>query len=49
MMANPFNGEAGVRGHRQVDLELLDNPSALVDADPGGMLRATASAGPQDR
>ena len=49
MMANPFNGEAGVRGHREVDLDLLDNPSALVDADRGGMLRATASAGPQVR
>src|SRR5436305_3266066 len=49
MMANPFNGEAGVRGHREVDLDLLDNPSALVDADRGGMLRATASAGPQAR
>jgi len=48
-MANPFNGEAGVRGHREVDLDLLDNPSALVDADRGGMLRATASAGPQVR
>src|SRR5436190_1813910 len=49
MMANPFNGEAGVKGHRSVDLELLDNPAALAAADSGGMLLATASAGPQVR
>jgi len=48
-MVTPFNGEAGVRGHRHVDLELLDNPDAMAAADPGGMLRATASAGPQVR
>ncbi|GAA1816833.1 mannose-6-phosphate isomerase [Planosporangium flavigriseum] len=48
-MTGPFNGEAGVRGHRHLDLELLDNPAALADADPGGMLRATASAGAQVR
>jgi len=43
-MAGPFNGEAGVRGHRHLDLDLLDDPEALSAADPGGMLRATASA-----
>src|SRR5256884_4217046 len=49
MMANPFNGEAGVKGHRSVDLELLDNPAALAAADSGGMLLATASGGAQVR
>jgi glucose/mannose-6-phosphate isomerase len=48
-MAAPFNGEAGVRGHRTIDLELLDDPDALAKADLGQMLRATASAGPQVR
>jgi hypothetical protein len=48
-MAGPFNGEAGVRGHRHLDLGLLDDPAALDAADPGGMLRATASAGAQVR
>jgi glucose/mannose-6-phosphate isomerase len=48
-MTVPFNGEAGVRGHRHLDLELLDDPAAMADADPGGMLRATASAGAQVR
>jgi hypothetical protein len=48
-MAGPFNGEAGVRGHRHLDLDLLDDPTALEAADPGGMLRATASAGAQVR
>jgi glucose/mannose-6-phosphate isomerase len=49
MMAGPFNGEAGIRGNRHLDLELLDDPAALAAADPGGMLRATASAGAQVR
>jgi D-arabinose 5-phosphate isomerase GutQ len=48
-MAAPFNGEAGVRGHRSLDLDLLDDPDALAAADLGQMLRATASAGPQVR
>jgi glucose/mannose-6-phosphate isomerase len=48
-MVAPFNGEAGVRGHRHLDLELLDDPVALAAADPGEMLRATASAGAQVR
>ncbi len=48
-MVAPFNGEAGVRGHRRIDLELLDNAAALAANDPGQMLRATASAGPQVR
>jgi hypothetical protein len=46
---NPLDGAAGVRGHRSIDLELLDNASALSASDPGGMLRATASAGAQVR
>jgi glucose/mannose-6-phosphate isomerase len=48
-MSTAFNGEAGVRGHRDVDLELLDDPAAVEAADPGQMLRATASAGAQVR
>ncbi len=48
-MVTPFNGEAGVRGHRHLDLELLDDPARMADADPGEMLRATASAGAQVR
>jgi glucose/mannose-6-phosphate isomerase len=48
-MVTPFNGEAGVRGHRHLDLKLLDDPAALEAADPGRMLRATASAGAQVR
>ncbi|HTJ39357.1 MAG TPA: mannose-6-phosphate isomerase, partial [Dactylosporangium sp.] len=44
-----MEGTAGVRGHREVDLALLDNAEALEKNDPGGMLRATASAGAQVR
>lgn len=46
---NPLDGTAGVRGHREIDLALLDNVEALERNDPGGMLRATASAGAQVR
>ncbi|GAA3289209.1 MULTISPECIES: SIS domain-containing protein [Dactylosporangium] len=46
---NPLEGTAGVRGHREIDLALLDNAEALAKNDPGGMLRATASAGAQVR
>ena len=42
-MATSFNGEAGLRGHRKLDLELLEDADGLAAADPGGMLRATAS------
>jgi hypothetical protein len=45
----PLDGAAGVRGHRDLDLALLDDPAALDRNDPGGMLRATASAGAQVR
>ena len=46
---NPLDGAAGVRGHRELDLALLDDSGALEQNDPGGMLRATASAGAQVR
>jgi hypothetical protein len=48
-MVTAWDGEAGVRGHRHLDLELLDDAAALMAADPGEMLRATASAGAQVR
>jgi len=48
-MADPIDGTAGVRGHAVVDESLLDNVGAIAAADPGGMLRATASAGAQVR
>jgi D-arabinose 5-phosphate isomerase GutQ len=46
---NPLNGAAGVRGLRVADHALLDDQAAMEAADPGGMLRATASAGAQVR
>jgi glucose/mannose-6-phosphate isomerase len=46
---NPVDGTAGVRGHREPDEGLLDDPEALERNDPGGMLRATAAAGAQVR
>jgi hypothetical protein len=48
-MVTPLDGEAGLRGHPHLDLKLLDDPAALSAADPGEMLRATASAGAQVR
>jgi glucose/mannose-6-phosphate isomerase len=44
-----LDGTAGVRGHRHVDEALIDDPAAVDAADPGRMLRATASAGAQVR
>lgn len=44
-----IEGTEGLRGFRQVDESLLDDPAALAGNDPGGMLRATAAAGPQIR
>ncbi|MGW5557197.1 SIS domain-containing protein [Micromonospora sp. NPDC003944] len=44
-----IDGTAGVSGRRDADEALLDNPQALAEADPGGMLRHTASAGAQVR
>ncbi|MFC0533643.1 SIS domain-containing protein [Phytohabitans kaempferiae] len=40
---------ASVRGRRTVDEALLDDPNGMAENDPGGMLRATASAGAQVR
>ncbi|MEV0727764.1 SIS domain-containing protein [Polymorphospora sp. NPDC050346] len=48
-MAGPIEGAAGVRGSRIADEALLDDPDALAENDPGGMLRFTASAGAQVR
>ncbi|MEU8184736.1 SIS domain-containing protein [Micromonospora sp. NPDC049044] len=44
-----IDGTAGVSGRRDADEALLDNPEALAEHDPGGMLRHTASAGAQVR
>lgn len=44
-----MEGTAGVSGHRHADESLLDDPRQLVEQDPGGMLRFTASAGAQVR
>ncbi|MEU8422840.1 SIS domain-containing protein [Micromonospora sp. NPDC048835] len=44
-----IDGTAGVSGRRDPDEDLLDDPQALSEADPGGMLRHTASAGAQVR
>jgi glucose/mannose-6-phosphate isomerase len=48
-MVSPMDGTAGVHGHRSVDESLLDDEKAMLDNDPGGMLRATASSGAQVR
>src|SRR5687768_13696183 len=48
-MGGPIDGAAGVRGNRFFDEALLDNAPALAARDPGGMLRAIASAGAQVR
>jgi hypothetical protein len=45
----PLDGQAGLRGHRDLDEALLNDPAALEAADPQGMLRAIASAGAQVR
>lgn len=44
-----MDGSAGVRGSRVADEARLDDPDALAENDPGGMLRFTASAGAQVR
>ncbi|HEV7965671.1 MAG TPA: SIS domain-containing protein [Actinoplanes sp.] len=44
-----MDGAAGVNGHRIADASLLDDEKAMLANDPGGMLRATASAGAQVR
>jgi glucose/mannose-6-phosphate isomerase len=48
-MVSPMDGTAGVHGHRLADESLLDDEKQMLDNDPGGMLRATASAGAQVR
>ncbi|GIE95860.1 SIS domain-containing protein [Paractinoplanes rishiriensis] len=48
-MATPLDGTAGVNGHRVPDESLLDDEKSMLGNDPGGMLRATASAGAQVR
>ncbi|GLY01169.1 MULTISPECIES: SIS domain-containing protein [Actinoplanes] len=48
-MVNPLDGSAGVNGHRVADESLLDDEKSMLGNDPGGMLRATASAGAQVR
>jgi hypothetical protein len=48
-MTSAMDGMAGVNGHRTVDESLLDDETAMFANDPGGMLRATASAGAQVR
>jgi glucose/mannose-6-phosphate isomerase len=42
-------GREELKGDRRADEALLDDPAALAAGDPGGMLRAIASAGPQIR
>jgi hypothetical protein len=44
-----IDGTAGIRGHRNIDEALLDDQAAIDAADPGQMLRHTASAGAQVR
>ncbi|WP_229072122.1 SIS domain-containing protein [Actinoplanes sp. DH11] len=44
-----MDGTAGVNGHRVADESLLDDEKSMLANDPGGMLRATASAGAQVR
>jgi glucose/mannose-6-phosphate isomerase len=48
-MAAPMEGSAGLAGRRVADEALLDDEKAMLALDPGGMLRATASAGAQVR
>ncbi|GAA3912263.1 SIS domain-containing protein [Actinoplanes auranticolor] len=47
-MAGPFEG-AGLTGRRVADESLLSDEKTMLENDPGGMLRATASAGAQVR
>lgn len=44
-----LDGTAGVRGRRSIDEALIDDVATMEQADPGGMLRITASAGAQVR
>ncbi|GAB7040251.1 MULTISPECIES: SIS domain-containing protein [Catenuloplanes] len=48
-MGNPVDGTAGIQGRRVADESILDDEKQMTAQDPGGMLRATASAGAQVR
>jgi glucose/mannose-6-phosphate isomerase len=48
-MVNPIEGASRVTGRRVADESLLDDEKVMLGNDPGGMLRATASAGAQVR
>ncbi len=48
-MTEAARGREELKGDRHADEALLDDPAALAAGDPGGMLRAIASAGPQIR
>ncbi|AGZ39434.1 SIS domain-containing protein [Actinoplanes friuliensis] len=48
-MAGPIEGAAGLTGRRVADESLLEDEKTMLENDPGGMLRATASAGAQVR
>jgi hypothetical protein len=48
-MAGPIEGGAGLTGRREADEALLADEKTMLENDPGGMLRATASAGAQVR
>src|SRR5689334_25147024 len=48
-MAGPYEGAAGLTGRRVADEALRSDEKAMLENDPGGMLRATASAGAQVR
>ncbi|HEX8630722.1 MAG TPA: SIS domain-containing protein [Catenuloplanes sp.] len=48
-MNNPIDGTAGLTGRRVADERFLDDLTGMQGNDPGGMLRATASAGAQVR
>ena len=48
-MVGPVEGGTGLTGRRVADESLLEDEKAMLENDPGGMLRATASAGAQVR
>ncbi|WP_067496406.1 SIS domain-containing protein [Actinoplanes sp. TFC3] len=48
-MASPRHAGTGLTGRRVADESLLEDEKAMLAKDPGGMLRATASAGAQVR
>ena len=43
-MAGPIEGGTGLTGRRVADESLLEDEKAMLENDPGGMLRATAGA-----